>query len=383
MPGTGRVGGLPHARLAQHRGSAQSRVDMRAPVLYPPPVAKRALTYRAAGVDIDAADRLVSGIAKLARRTRIPGVLSGIGPFAASFAVPKGLKDPVMVSSTDGVGTKLAVAQLLDRHDTIGIDLVAMNANDLVTTGARPLFFLDYLAVGSLKGIDGEGIVRGIADGCLQAGMALVGGETAELPGFYKPGEYDLAGFCVGIAERRKMIDPSRGRAGDVVLGLESTGLHSNGYSLARRALGATTRKALARRAPELGCTLGEALLEPTAIYVKPLLALAAKFDVKGMAHITGGGLPGNLVRALPNGLSAVIDRGALPDLPLYRMIREKGRIEAAEMDRTFNCGIGFTVIVRADDADAARRFLARRGVATRAIGVLRKGRRGVRYAGG
>ena len=342
----------------------------------------RALTYRSAGVDIEAADRLVARIAGLAKKTRTPGVLSGVGPFAASFAVPKGLRDPVMVSSTDGVGTKLAVAQLLGRHDTIGIDLVAMNANDLVTTGARPLFFLDYFAVGSLRGIDGEAVVRGIAEGCRRAGMALVGGETAELPGFYKPGEYDLAGFCVGIAERRRMIDGTRVRAGDVVLGLEATGLHSNGYSLARRALGATSRRALQRRVPELGATLGEALLEPTAIYVKPLLALLAKIDVHGMAHITGGGLPGNLVRALPKTLRAVIDRSSMPALPIFELVRERGRVSRAEMDRTFNCGVGYTVILAARDVAAANSLLRRRGVASRAIGTIEKGRRGVAYSG-
>jgi phosphoribosylformylglycinamidine cyclo-ligase len=346
-------------------------------------VSKRALTYRSSGVDIDAADRLVSGIARLAAKTRIPGVLSGIGPFAASFAVPKGLRDPVMVSSTDGVGTKLAVAQLLGRHDTIGIDLVAMNANDLVTTGARPLFFLDYFAVGSLRGIDGEAVVRGIAEGCLRAGMALVGGETAEMPGFYKPGEYDLAGFCVGIAERRKMIDIRRVKAGDVVLGLASTGLHSNGYSLARKALGATTRQGLLRRFAELGGSVGQALLTPTAIYVKPLLALIAKFDIHGMAHITGGGLPGNLVRALPTGVRAVIDRRAMPSLPIFELVRERGSVSRAEMDRTFNCGVGFTVIVKASDAASAASFLKRRGVATCVIGTIEKGRRGVSYSEG
>ena len=346
-------------------------------------MSRRALTYRSAGVDIHAADRLVGSIARLAAKTRIPGVLSGIGPFAASFSVPKGIREPVMVSSTDGVGTKLAVAQLLGRHDTIGIDLVAMNANDLVTTGARPLFFLDYLAVGSLRGIDGVAVVRGIADGCRLAGMALVGGETAELPGFYKPGEYDLAGFCVGIAERRAMIDTRRVKAGDVVLGLESTGLHSNGYSLARRALGATSRRALARRVPELAATLGDALLTPTAIYVKPLLALLRKFDVRGMAHITGGGIPGNLVRALPASTRAVIERRALPVQPIFELVRERGRVSRAEMDRTFNCGVGFTVIVKAGDAAAASAFLRRRGVANRAIGAVEKGRRGVAYSEG
>ncbi len=341
---------------------------------------KKGLTYRDSGVDIDAADRLVSGIARLAKTTRIPGVLSGVGPFAASFALPKGLRDPVLVSSTDGVGTKLAVAQILGRHDTIGIDLVAMNANDLVTTGARPLFFLDYFAVGSLHGIDGEAVVAGIADGCRQAGMALVGGETAEMPGFYKPGEYDLAGFCVGVAERRRMIDIRRVRPGDVVLGLASTGLHSNGYSLARRALRATTRRALERRDPDLGTTVGEALLVPTAIYVKPLLALLAKFDVHGMAHITGGGLPGNLVRALPSGVRAVIDRGAMPALPIFEVVQRRGRVSREEMDRTFNCGVGFTVIVKEADAGKAAAFLRRRGVEARSIGRIVKGRRSVVY---
>jgi phosphoribosylformylglycinamidine cyclo-ligase len=345
-------------------------------------VAKRALTYRSSGVDIDAADRLVSRISRLAAATKIPGVLSGVGPFAASFRVPKGMREPVMVSSTDGVGTKLAVAQILGKHDTIGIDLVAMNANDLITTGARPLFFLDYFAVGSLRGIDGEAVVRGIADGCRQAGMALVGGETAELPGFYKPGEYDLAGFCVGIAERREMIDGKRIRPGHVVLGLESTGLHSNGYSLARSALGAKTRRALERHVPELGKTLGEALLTPTAIYVKPLLALARRTDIRGMAHITGGGLPGNLVRALPPSMRAVIERPALPRLPIFELVRTKGRVATAEMDRTFNCGIGYTVILPESEAAGAAAFLKRRGVASRVIGVIEKGRRGVVYSG-
>ena len=341
---------------------------------------KQSLTYRKAGVDIDAADRLISGISKLAAKTRIPGVLSGVGPFAASFAMPKGLKEPVMVSSTDGVGTKLAVAQLLGKHDTIGIDLVAMNCNDLITTGARPLFFLDYFAVGSLRGIDGVAVVSGIAEGCRRAGMALVGGETAEMPGFYKPGEYDLAGFCVGIAERRKMIDGKKVRAGDVVLGIESTGLHSNGYSLARRALGANSKKSLTKRVPELGMTLGEALLTPTAIYVKPLLALLKKVEVHGMAHITGGGLPGNLVRALPTNLRAAIDRSALPELPIFELVRERGRIERAEMDRTFNCGVGYTIILKERDAAAAASFLKRRGLPTRVIGTIEKGRRGVVY---
>jgi len=362
--------------------SAPSRVDKPPTVGYshPVPSKKPPRTYSAAGVDIDAADRLVSRIAKLAATTRRPGVLAGIGPFAAAVRVPRGMRDPVMISSTDGVGTKLAVAKLLGRHDTIGIDLVAMNANDLVTTGARPLFFLDYLAVGVLGSIDGEGIVRGIAEGCRQAQMSLVGGETAEMPGFYAKGDYDLAGFCVGIVERSKMIDPKRVRAGDVVLGLASTGLHSNGYSLARRALGATTRAALRRSVAELGTTLGEALLTPTAIYVAPVLALLKRIDVRSMAHITGGGLPGNLVRSLPAGTRAILSRAALPEPPLMRMIRERGKISQPEMDRTFNCGVGFTMIVPRDEAVRAAGLLAKRGVRATAIGIVEKGRRGVVY---
>ncbi|HYC01330.1 MAG TPA: phosphoribosylformylglycinamidine cyclo-ligase [Candidatus Limnocylindrales bacterium] len=341
----------------------------------------RPLTYRTAGVDIDAADRFVSRIGKIAAATRQPGVLAGIGPFAAAVAVPKGMRQPVMVSSTDGVGTKLAVARLADRHDTIGIDLVAMNANDLVTTGARPLFFLDYLAVGVLASVDAEAIVRGIAQGCRQAGMSLVGGETAEMPGFYKRGEYDLAGFCVGAVERRSMIDGSGVRSGDVILGLESSGLHSNGYSLARRALKATTRASLARRVPELGTTLADELLKPTVIYVRPLLELLGKMKLHAMAHITGGGLSGNLVRVLPQKARAVISRRALPQLPVFTLIRECGRIRDEEMERTFNCGTGFVVIVPERDADAATRLLRRRGIGTRAIGVVERGPRSVVYS--
>jgi phosphoribosylformylglycinamidine cyclo-ligase len=339
------------------------------------------LTYRNAGVDIGAADRLVRRIAKIAGTTTIPGVLGGVGPFAASFRLPKGYREPVLVSSTDGVGTKLAVARLMGRHDTIGIDLVAMNANDLVTTGARPLFFLDYFAVGSLRGIDAEGVIRGIAAGCRAAGMALVGGETAEMPGFYPPGEYDLAGFCVGVAERRAMVDGRRIRPGNVVLGLSSTGLHSNGYSLARRALGVTTRRSLDRYREELGTTIGEALLEPTAIYVKPVLGLLRRFDIRGMAHITGGGIPGNLVRILPPSVRAVIDRSSLPKVPILELVRHAGRISEAEMDKTFNAGVGFAIILPEAEAAGAVASLRRRGVSARPIGVIERGRRTVRYS--
>ncbi|HYC57630.1 MAG TPA: phosphoribosylformylglycinamidine cyclo-ligase [Candidatus Binatia bacterium] len=339
------------------------------------------VTYRKAGVDIDAADRFVGRIGKLAAATRRPEVLAGIGPFAAAVAVPKGMRQPVMVSSSDGVGTKLAVARLAGRHDTIGIDLVAMNANDLITAGARPMFFLDYLAVGVLASVDAEAIVRGIANGCLQAGMSLVGGETAEMPGFYKEGEYDLAGFCVGVVERKEILDGSKVRIGDAVLGLDSSGLHSNGYSLARKVLKATTKESLMRHVPELGRTLGEELLEPTLIYVRPLLEMMGRMEVRAMAHITGGGLSGNLVRVLPPRVRAVISRSALPDPPIFRMIRERARIGADEMERTFNCGTGFTVIVPEVSADNALRFLRRRRVPARRIGRIERGERAVVYS--
>lgn len=338
------------------------------------------LTYRRAGVDIAAADRLVENIKKIAATTRSPDVLSGVGLFAAATRLPRGLREPVLLTATDGVGTKLALARVLRRHETIGIDLVAMNVNDLLTTGGKPLCFLDYLAVGRLASVPAAEIIGGIAEGCRQAGASLVGGETAEMPGFYADGEYDLAGFAVGVAERRRLIDGRRIRPGDVVIGLESSGLHSNGYSLARRALKADSAKRLRRRVPDLGTTLADALLRPTIIYVRPVLAAVARHPVHGMAHITGGGLPGNLVRVLPRGCRAEISRAALPRNPLFDMIMREGKVERDEMDRTFNCGIGYTLVVRERDSDAVVRHFRRRQVGAVAIGVIRRGRRGVRY---
>jgi phosphoribosylformylglycinamidine cyclo-ligase len=346
------------------------------------PGAVPGLSYRRAGVDIAAADRLVDRIKQIAATTTSPNVLSGVGLFAAAIRVPKGLRDPVLLTATDGVGTKLALARVLGRHDTIGIDLVAMNVNDLLTAGARPLCFLDYLAVGRLSTVPAAEIITGIATGCRQAGASLVGGETAEMPGFYRDGEYDLAGFAAGIAERRKLIDGRRIRPGNVVIGLESSGLHSNGYSLARRALRADSASKLRRRSADLGETLGEALLRPTSIYVGPVLAALGRFRVHGMAHITGGGLPGNLVRVLPKGCAAEIVRDALPRLPLFDQIMREGNIERAEMDRTFNCGIGYTLVVRESDSDAVVRHFRRRKIGAVAIGVIREGRRLVRYRG-
>jgi len=341
------------------------------------------LTYRQAGVDIAAADRLVERIKKIAATTRTPEVLSGVGLFAAATRLPKGLRDPVILSATDGVGTKLAVARILGKHDTIGIDLVAMNVNDLLTSGARPISFLDYLAVGRLSSVPAEAILRGIAQGCRLAGASLIGGETAEMPGFYRDGEYDLAGFAIGVAERRRLIDGSRIRPGDALVGLRSTGLHSNGYSLARRVLRATTRAALMRKDADLGEPLGEALLRPTAIYVKPVLAALGRFRVRGMAHITGGGIPGNLSRILPRGCTALVERAALPEDPLFELIRRRGEIERGEMDRTFNCGIGYVMVVPATEADGLVAFLGKRSVRASVIGAVRRGPRGVRYSAG
>lgn len=338
------------------------------------------LTYREAGVDIVAADRLVDGIRKLAAKTLSPDVLSGVGLFAAAMRLPRGLRDPVILTATDGVGTKLAVARLVGRHDTIGIDLVAMNVNDLLTTGARPLCFLDYLAVGRLSTVPALDVVRGIAAGCQLAGTSLVGGETAEMPGFYRDGEYDLAGFAVGVAERRRLVNGSRVRAGDVIVGIRSSGLHSNGYSLARRALRATSARSLSRRLPDLGKTLGEALLEPTLIYVRPVAAALARFRIHAMAHVTGGGLAGNLARVLPKGCVAEIDRARLPVLPLFEIIRREGRVARREMDRTFNCGVGFVLVVPPKESDALIGFLQRRKFGASVIGNVVAGRGGVRY---
>ena len=341
----------------------------------------RTPTYRTAGVDIDAADRLVSRIARGAASTLQPGVLAGIGPFASAVRLPRGLRDPVLLSSTDGVGTKLSVAHRMNRHDTIGIDLVAMNANDLITAGARPLFFLDYLAVGKLASIDADAVLAGIIEGCKQAGMSLVGGETAEMPGFYANGIYELAGFCVGVAERRALVDGSRIRPGDAIVGLPASGLHSNGYSLARRVLGADRKASLRRRIPELGCSVGDALLEPTRIYVRPVLAALKDHRILGMAHITGGGLPGNLARSLPKGVRAVVDRATLPRLPILELIEQRG-VARAEMDRTFHRGIGFTLIARPREADRLCTFFRRRRLDARIIGEVVAGRRGVSLRG-
>ncbi len=335
---------------------------------------KKPITYRDAGVDIDAGDALVEAIKPFAKRTLRPEVLAGIGGFGALFEVSKKFREPVLVSGTDGVGTKLKLAFQLGRHDTVGIDLVAMSVNDILVQGAEPLFFLDYFACGKLDVAVATDVVKGIARGCELAGCALIGGETAEMPGMYAEGEYDLAGFAVGVVEKSAIVDGRGIVPGDVLLGLASSGAHSNGYSLVRRIL--------ERAKPDLhadfhGRPLGGVLLEPTRIYVKPLLALLREVKVKGMAHITGGGLVENVPRVLPEGVKAVIERNAWPLPPLFQWLQREGDVADAEMHRVFNCGIGMVVVVDAKDADRAARSLAGAGE-----NVFRIGRVEARKAG-
>jgi phosphoribosylformylglycinamidine cyclo-ligase len=322
------------------------------------------LTYGAAGVDIDAGDELVERIKPHVRRTMRPEVLTGLGGFAGLCALPKGYRDPVLVACTDGVGTKLKLAFMTGRHDTVGVDLVAMNVNDMVVSGAEPLFFLDYFAAGKLDVGVAETVIAGIAEGCRQAGCALIGGETAELPGFYQPGEYDLAGFCVGVVERGGAIDGAALDAGDVLLALASSGFHSNGYSLVRKIF--LERAALDLRAtPEgLGEPLGDALLRPTRIYVRALRRLYAAGLLKGAAHITGGGLVDNPPRMLPAGarLRLQIDLRSWELPPLFRLAARLGAIAPGEMRRTFNCGVGMIVAVAPERAEEARRLLEGEG---------------------
>jgi phosphoribosylformylglycinamidine cyclo-ligase len=333
------------------------------------------VTYRDAGVDIDAGDELVERIKPLVRRAQRREVLAGIGGFGALVELPAGYRHPVLVSGADGVGTKLRLAIEAGRHDTIGIDLVAMCANDVVVQGAEPLFFLDYYATGKLQVAVAEAVVRGIVEGCVQAGAALVGGETAEMPGMYQGEDYDLAGFCVGVVEKDKIVDGTRTRAGDAIIGLASSGPHSNGYSLIRKLLAASD----ATPATLLeGRTLFDRLLAPTRIYVKPLLELLHAVPVHGLAHITGGGLTDNIPRVLPAGLEAVLERRHWHRDPVFDWLERTGRIQTAEMYRTFNCGIGMVVIVPSGHAAAAVELLTARGETARLIGEVRAGGRGV-----
>ena len=332
---------------------------------------KPGLTYRSAGVDIDAGEALVERIKGHVKRTMRPEVLTDLGGFAGLCGLPKGYKTPLLVACTDGVGTKLKLAFLMDKHDTVGVDLVAMNVNDLVVCGAEPLLFLDYFAAGKLEVGVAEQVISGIADGCKQAGCALIGGETAELPGFYQQGEYDLAGFCVGVVDKDKMVDGKTLEPGDVLLGLASTGFHSNGYSLVRRAFLDEAKLALDSRPADLDCTLGEALLRPTRIYVRAMRRLTASGLLKGAAHITGGGLVDNPPRMLPKDarLKLQIRPTSYPLPPIFSMLQRLGNVDTEEMRRTFNMGIGMVLAVPEGAADAAQSILEAEGEKVFTIG--------------
>ncbi|MGC7411253.1 phosphoribosylformylglycinamidine cyclo-ligase [Pandoraea pneumonica] len=332
------------------------------------------LSYRDAGVDIEAGDALVEAIKPFAKKTLRDGVLGGIGGFGALFEVPKRYKEPVLVSGTDGVGTKLKLAFTLNKHDTVGQDLVAMSVNDILVQGAEPLFFLDYFACGKLDVATAATVVKGIAQGCELAGCALIGGETAEMPSMYPDGEYDLAGFAVGAVEKSKIINGTTITPGDVVLGLASSGAHSNGYSL--------VRKIIEVAKPDLdadfhGQPLRDVLMAPTRIYVKPLLALMETLPVKGMAHITGGGIVENIPRVLADNLTADLSKDAWTLPPLFQWLQAHGKVADAEMHRVFNCGIGMAVIVSAADADAAVKHLEASGETVYRLGTIRERKEG------
>ena len=334
------------------------------------------LTYRDAGVDIEAGESLVERIKPLVQKTQRPECLGNIGGFGGLFELPiDRYRRPVLVSGTDGVGTKLKLAVMLDRHDTIGIDLVAMCVNDVLVLGAEPLYFLDYFATGRLSPEHAQSVIAGIASGCEAAGAALIGGETAEMPGMYSPGDYDLAGFCVGVVEKDEIIDGSHIRAGDQVLGLASSGLHSNGYSLARAVL---ERSSATLGQPIGETTLGEALLAPTRIYVRPILALLKAVPIHGIAHITGGGLTGNIPRILPDNCDCRIDATAWPRPEIFQWLQSEGSIDDTEMLRTFNCGIGLVIIVSSDTAAQAHEMLKASGETVYRLGEVQAGSRGI-----
>jgi len=344
------------------------------------------ITYKQAGVDIDAGDEMVRLIKPLVERTLGPRVMGGLGGFAGLFRLDynerlfrRNYREPVLVACTDGVGTKLKVAFVMDRLDTVGVDLVAMSVNDMVCCGAEPLFFLDYLAVGKLDPHRMAEIVRGVTDGCMQANCALLGGETAEMPDFYKPREFDMAGFAVGVVERKRMIDPASVEAGDVAIALASDGLHSNGYGLARKVLLERAGYGPDDCPPELmGASVGQEMLRPTRIYVKAVLDVLGRYKVKkpvkAMAHITGGGLPGNLPRVLPEGLTVRIKRNSWPVPPIFQLIAAKGPVDDIEMLRVFNMGVGFVMIVAPSFADSVMARLRRNGERCWVLGKVRKG---------
>ncbi len=329
------------------------------------------LSYRDAGVDIDAGDQLVENIKPFAKRTMRPEVLGDLGGFGALVEISNKYQNPVLVSGTDGVGTKLKLAFEWDKHDTVGIDLVAMSVNDILVQGAEPLFFLDYFACGKLDVARATDVIKGIAQGCEESGCALIGGETAEMPSMYPDGEYDLAGFAVGVVEKANVINGRNIKAGDIVLGLASNGAHSNGYSL--------VRKILARDNPDLDApfdgdkTLREAIIAPTRLYVKPVLAALKEFEIKGMAHITGGGITENVPRVLPENCVAQIDAKSWQLPKLFQWLQQAGNVETQEMYRTFNCGVGMVVIVSPENADKAETFFAEQGETVYRLGAIRE----------
>lgn len=341
----------------------------------------RELTYKKAGVDIGEGDRFVRIISPILRRTFRNEVMTDIGSFGALFRLDiEKYKEPVLVSGTDGVGTKLKIAFMADRHNTVGIDLVAMCVNDILTSGAEPLFFLDYFATGRLEPEKASLVIEGIAEGCREAGCALVGGETAEMPGFYGDGEYDLSGFAVGVVDEVDIVNGLDIKAGDILIGLSSSGLHSNGYSLVRKLFFDIMNTDISAYVPEIGSTIGDELLKPTRIYVRAYNALKGRIKVKGMAHITGGGIPGNLPRVFPDGVGAVVREGSWPEPQIFRVIHDWGNVPANDMRMTFNMGIGYIMVVSKDKAEGAVSILKEAGFDSYIIGSIVKGDKEVRY---
>ena len=333
----------------------------------------KSLSYRDAGVNIDAGNAFVEKIKASVASTNRPGVMGGFGGFGGCFELPENYKQPVLVSGTDGVGTKLKLAIDLNRHDTIGIDLVAMCVNDILVLGAEPLYFLDYYATGELNTEVAASVVEGIAEGCRQSNAALIGGETAEMPGMYGKGDYDLAGFCVGVVEKQNIIDGSKVKAGDVLIAIASSGPHSNGYSLVRKII-EVSQADINATFGESGGTLGDALLAPTRIYVKTIHQLLTKFDIHAMAHITGGGLLENIPRVLPENTQAVIDENSWQLPQVFQWLQENGNVELTEMYRTFNCGVGMVLIASADEADAIISALKQNDETAWALGTIETG---------
>ncbi|UCZ56497.1 phosphoribosylformylglycinamidine cyclo-ligase [Desulfurispirillum indicum] len=341
----------------------------------------KTITYKDAGVDVDAGNAFVRNIASMVKSTFTPGVMDNFGSFGSLFRLDiQKYRKPCLVSGTDGVGTKLQVAIMMDQHDTVGIDLVAMCVNDILVQGAEPLFFLDYLACGKLSSIKNTDIIAGIAEGCRQSRAALIGGETAEMPGFYPDGKYDLAGFVVGVVDEDRVIDGSGIRTGDAIIALPSSGIHSNGYSLVRRLFFEVHNKPLDWHPAELAKPLGQTLLEPTRIYVSAVMGLLEQVSVQGMVHVTGGGLTENIPRILPTGLDALLQRDAIPTQPIFKLLQKMGNLPFEEMARTFNLGCGFLIVVREAEAAAAMDHLHAMGESPVVIGRIVDGNQQVRY---